>query len=1429
MNRSVSSKTSLIINHSSKDGLIQIAETYSGVPGVKFFSSVKTENVSLALATAVLKTNTAPSFVVGDGKVTTDFGVSDYGRSVTVQTDGKILVAGTSGDSSNHDFSIARYNSDGSLDTTFSGDGKVVTDIGSLSDDASNSVTLQTNGKILVAGYSYIGSNYDFTLVRYNSDGTLDTSFSGDGKVTTSFGESFPGFTSSDWARAVTVQTDGKILVTGYTDINGHGYDFGLVRYNANGTLDTSFDGDGKLTTALTAFDDYGLSIIAQSNGKILVAGISNNGSNDDFALVRYNSDGTLDTSFSGDGKVITTIGASYDDAQSAAIQTDGKILVAGNSYTGKNYDFALVRYNSDGTLDTSFSGDGKATTGLGVSHDYGRSVTMQTDGKILVAGESWNGKNYDFALVRYNKNGTLDKSFSNDGKVTTALGNFDDEGFSVTVQTDGKILVAGSSNYDFLLVRYNADGSLDSTFDTPTNTLNGVANYNIDNDSTVVLDSTVQIYDVELATQGHYQGASITIARHGGANSQDVFSGHGHLRFIGNNAVLSGVTIGTVSNANGSLTINFNSNATQARIDEALSSIAYNYTPDNSPTSVQIDWIFNDGNVDGQGSGGAFSTVGSTTVSIKDYAANTGTTGRLDVSGSATGTIQAGGDRDWFKVHLFADRTYTIDLEGNDTGKGTLTDPYFKGIYDNTGQSLGYADKDSGASLNSQINFTPTVTGDYYLAAGAAGTNTGTYSLAVTPINSAPTFLVLGDGKVTTDFGSPFDFAHSITLQADGKILIAGRSNNGSNNDFAVARYHSDGTLDASFAGDGKVTTGFVSSYEDLGNSITIQTDGKILVAGTSNDVNNWNQDFALVRYNSDGSLDTGFSGDGKVKTGLTLASEDFVKSVVIQADGKILVAGSSHYGNQTSFALIRYNSDGSLDTSFDGDGKITTDFGSSVTIQTDGKILVAGSSNYYPNHNFALARYNSDGSLDTGFSGDGKVMTDLGSDDYAVSVILLTDGKILVAGSGGSGFELARYNSKGVLDTSFSGDGKVTTDFSPLQEIANSAILQADGKILVAGRIGHGADWNFVLARYNTDGSLDASFDGDGKVITDLGSIPDGGDYSIVVQADGKILVAGTYYNGSGEHDFALARYNADGSLDKTFDAINTLNGTPTYIENGVAVVLDSTVQIHDTELAFQGHYNGASISLARHGGANIQDVFSGSGALSFSGSDALLSGVNVGLVSNSNGALTLTFNSNATQARVDEVLSSLAYSNTSDQPPASVTIDWIFSDGNAGAQGIGGTKSAVSSVLVEMIDSLVITGTANNDTLQGGLGHDVLTGLLGRDTLTGGDGNDRFVFTKAQDSAVGTMQDVITDFAIGDKIDLSAIDANKSTLVDDAFLTLELGNAATVVFISAKALYFDTVNHILYGNIDSDTSADFSIQLSGVNTLNVTDLIL
>ncbi len=391
----------------------------------------------------------------GDGKVITDLnGKNDWATSTAIQKDGKIVVAGYSYNGSNNDFALARYNTNGTPDTTFSGDGNIITDI-SGSDDVAKSVAIQSDGKIIVAGYTRNGGDMDFALARYNNYGTLDENFGTNGVVVTNLRAA-----ADDYAFGIAIQDNDKIIVAGYSS-NGSNNDFALVRYNPNGTLDKTFSHDGIVFTSWGTSDDRAYSVAIQSNGKIVLAGKSDINGNYDYATARYHPNGTLDAFFGSGGKVITYLGSWYDDcARSIAIQDNGKIIVAGYSYYGSDDDFSLVRYNPNGTLDTSFSGGGKVITDFYGYDDHAYSVILQNDGKIVLAGTSYlNG--YDFALVRYSPNGTLDTSFGDYGKVITsvAAGVGNDFGDSATIQNDDKIIVVGrihnGSDYDFALVRY--------------------------------------------------------------------------------------------------------------------------------------------------------------------------------------------------------------------------------------------------------------------------------------------------------------------------------------------------------------------------------------------------------------------------------------------------------------------------------------------------------------------------------------------------------------------------------------------------------------------------------------------------------------------------------------------------------------------------------------------------------------------------------------------------------------------------------------------------------------------------------------------------------------------------------------------------------------------------------------------------------------
>jgi len=367
---------------------------------------------------------------------------SAYGNSVAAQRDGKIIVAGYAEVGGVDQFVLVRYNSDGSLDTTLKGSGKLTTAVGK--DCHGKGVALQGDGKIVVAGYSFkAGGGQCFTVLRYTADGSLDTSFADSGKVTTNVGTKYAS------AESVTIQSDGKIVVAGDSFNASGNNDFAVVRYNANGTLDMSFNETGKATADFGAHD-YGRSVAVHGDGRIVVTGYTTKSyeSKKECALACFKANGSLDTTFNGTGEVTTNFGGDGNaEGRSVAVQTDGKIVVIGYATAGNTEEFALARYNADGTLDTSFGDSGQVMTDVGISGSNATGVALQKDGKIVVVGYAVNnsGTNYDFACVRYNTDGKVDQSFGDGGKVMTSVGQGDGKANSVAVQSDGKIIVAGS------------------------------------------------------------------------------------------------------------------------------------------------------------------------------------------------------------------------------------------------------------------------------------------------------------------------------------------------------------------------------------------------------------------------------------------------------------------------------------------------------------------------------------------------------------------------------------------------------------------------------------------------------------------------------------------------------------------------------------------------------------------------------------------------------------------------------------------------------------------------------------------------------------------------------------------------------------------------------------------------------------------------
>jgi uncharacterized delta-60 repeat protein len=379
--------------------------------------------------------------------------------------------------------------------------------------------------------------------------------------------------------------------------------------------------------------------------------------------------------------------------------------------------------------------------------------------------------------------------------------------------------------------------------------------------------------------------------------------------------------------------------------------------------------------------------------------------------------------------------------------------------------------------------------------------------------------------GKVVTDFGGN-ETAWGLAVQPDGKAVVAGtRFDPGPSDDFVLARYTVSGALDPTFDGDGKVTTDF-GGRSDGADDLALQADGKIVAAGSGFSAEVRPVDFALAKYNRDGTLDTTFGAGGRVLTTFAQNSIDRANAVVIQADGKIVAAGSTRSGPTSEFAVARYLPNGSLDASFDGDGLVVTPISTGVVfdlaVQPDGKLIAAGWSNP-GGFDIAMARYNPDGSLDSSFDGDGMVVASSfrPASTYAPQVLVQRDGKILTGGAG-----LARFNPDGSVDRSFGEGGRALTDVGLV-----TPLLQPDGKIIAAGSTfgADGGSSDFTVVRLSAAGRIDSTFGRGGRVVTNFRPQDDATDAELL--ANGKLVVSGYTAQVPFEApaDFAVARYVA------------------------------------------------------------------------------------------------------------------------------------------------------------------------------------------------------------------------------------------------------------------------------------------------------------
>jgi uncharacterized delta-60 repeat protein len=820
---------------------------------------------------------------------------------------------------------------------------------------------------------------------------------------------------------------------------------------------------------------------------------------------------------------------------------------------------FAPPGWAAPGDLDLTFRGTGEARTGFGGGHDVAYAATVQSDGKLVLAGASI--LNYPsgtsiFALARLDTNNLLDATFGDGGKALTLVRSNATVN-AVRVQADGKIVAAGLSSdagySDFTLARYNPDGSLDTTFGT-----NGTGIVYTDfGEGTVIKGMAIQA-DGKIVVAGYTTyvanagEGAVALARYETNGTLDLSFGTGGKQVTTGVIGYTGAHAVTIQSDGKILAVGLGIGPGHHGVDFAL----YRYT-----TNGVLDTAF------GGGTGQVFTLISSNGSSF-DYFDSANAVaiqfGSELISNPDKIVVAGSYQNETTDKSVFAICRYNLDgsLDSSFGNNGIVTNAITAGS--------GVFDGDVGYSLVIQGQlFSPRK----IIVGGTSLANNNTYFTVARYTATGTldtTFGAAATGKVTIPIGAGVDAqAYAMALQS-GKYVLGGYTGVFEHNyDFLAARLNADGSPDTNF-GSGGVVTADLTDLASQAQAVAIQANGKIVVAGSAN--NSTNNVFALARYNADGSLDPGFNAGGKVLT-VVGTNDSATYALAIQPDQKILTAG---VGNG-DFALVRYNANGSLDPTFGNSGIVTTPIGAgndtarALALQRDGRIVAAGFSYNGANDDFALVRYTTNGVPDASFGTAGKTTTAISTgEDQANAVAIQADGKIVVAGYGTVGpsadFALTRYTTNGVLDTSFGSFGRVITDFgSGSFAEAFAMVIQPDNKIVVAGAAVVASTAYFALARYvPANGALDTSFGVGGKVTSQVGLVLDYGT-SLALQPDGRIVVGGLSQIGA-HNQFAILRYRSDGSLDPTYGTagkvVISFNSGADETGNGVA--LDSAGRI-------------------------------------------------------------------------------------------------------------------------------------------------------------------------------------------------------------------------------------------------------------------------
>lgn len=815
-----------------------------------------------------------PTFGTG-GKVLTSVSVAessfDEVRDLARQPDGKLVQVGLTRTGHGNVVAISRFQENGLLDPTFDGDGKQTTTIGA-NDDFASAVAMQPDGKIVVVATSRQALGfYNFAVLRYNGDGSLDESFGDHGVVVTQVG----GFHAEP--KDVAIQPDGKIVVVGYTSTVNTFYDFAIVRYDENGELDNTLDGDGIAVISVGPESDVPDSVVIQTDGKIVTAGYTRDvGREYRLALARLHSNGSLDSDFDGDGIAIVPFTTSpspeliYSHEIQLALQNDGKLVAAGlREADGVPSAFGIVRFNSNGSLDGSFGSGDKVNSpaSLATHHDVG-GLAIQGDGKILIAGPTGtDSSNSSLTVLRYLPSGTLDATFGSGGVVVHNLSPF---GFDIVqgiaLLPSASIVVGHQGEgepgfYDFSLVRLNSAGAIDGSFG-----ISGIANVNFfDQFSSVTGDDVVVTNDDKILVAGTRtsarSGYAIAITRYGTNGSLDLtFDGDGR-RIIEPSAWYLPLFEGALlAQPDGKLIVA----ASQQNLSNDL--------------DIYLQRLLPDGTADPSFGSAGITTVSAGAVQERVNCAVLQPDGKILVGASQ----QINGKLSEVLVRFL--KNGQIDASFGTGG--------FVSLIVGTGHTFIY---NLGVQADGKI-----------IAVGRSDSPSGARcTILRLDANGVLDPSFDGDGIVTTGFVGEYT---DIAMQPDGKLLAAGDYANGFQLEFLAARYLPNGTLDDSFGVGGKVSTDIGTSH-DIGNSLFRLQDGEFIIAGVTE--NGSGNDFAIAWYTSEGTLDTSVKGTGFS----TLRFDRFdnsARSLALLKSGDVIVAGTVNTDTASVMALAKFQGDG-------------------------------------------------------------------------------------------------------------------------------------------------------------------------------------------------------------------------------------------------------------------------------------------------------------------------------------------------------------------------------------------------------------------------------------------------------------------------------------------------------------------------------------